>query len=89
MPATTTTEFTAPPGGVMTRQAGAVTGDLTCKVTPGGTHPRVQVAYTGSEDWYDVQGTPGAEVVDAETAAKVLSADPGVDGSGNPAATRF
>jgi len=50
--------LTSTVGGVMTEEAGAVTGDLEllCRPAPDGTH--VAVRYTGAEDWYTVTGSP-------------------------------
>jgi hypothetical protein len=48
-------------GGVMTEEAGAVTGDLevlTRRVSEGGL--QVLVRYAGAEEWYTVSGSPVA-----------------------------
>jgi hypothetical protein len=52
-----TTDIVAGPGGVMTDEAGAVTGELTLRseLRDGGYVLRVQ--YRGAADWYHVTGT--------------------------------
>jgi len=53
------TTFVAPPGGVMTDEVGAVTGELTLRteLTPDGA-VRVLVQYLGAAEWYRVTGAP-------------------------------
>jgi hypothetical protein len=50
--------FTRTTGGVMTEEAGAVTGELEllCKPETDGLH--VAVRYAGADDWYTVSGSP-------------------------------
>lgn len=50
--------FTSTAGGVMTDEAGAVTGelDLLCRPETGRLH--VSVRYAGTKDWYTVSGSP-------------------------------
>jgi hypothetical protein len=50
--------FTSTTGGVMTEEAGAITGDLEllCRPAAEGTH--VAVRYAGTSDWYTVAGSP-------------------------------
>jgi len=52
-----TTDITAGPGGVMTDEAGVVTGDLTVATTLDGTALAVLVQYKGATEWYKVTGT--------------------------------
>jgi len=50
--------FTSTTGGVMTEEAGAITGELeiVCRPGPEGLH--VAVRYAGADDWYTVSGSP-------------------------------
>jgi hypothetical protein len=48
----------AGPGGVMTDEAGVVTGDLTVSTEVRGDQVVVRVQYTGAEEWYTITGTP-------------------------------
>ena len=50
--------FTSTTGGVMTEEAGAVTGELEllCKPETDGLH--VAVRYAGADEWYTVSGSP-------------------------------
>ena len=50
--------FTSTTGGVMTEEAGAITGelDLLCRPGPGGLD--VLVRYAGANEWYTVSGSP-------------------------------
>ncbi|OLR91201.1 hypothetical protein BJP25_30640 [Actinokineospora bangkokensis] len=49
--------LTAPPGGLMTEDAGAITGDLDLRSTcTADGVVQVKVRYTGAEDWYRVRG---------------------------------
>ncbi|MFI6513278.1 hypothetical protein ACIBCT_37230 [Streptosporangium sp. NPDC050855] len=48
----------AGPGGVMTDEAGVITGDLTVAITVSGDQVQVQVQYTGAEEWYTLTGSP-------------------------------
>ena len=82
--AATPLPITAPPGGVMTREVGAVTGDL--EVWLDETRPgRVLVRYVGAEDVYTVVGSAKGLTL-GEVAAR-LAVDPGVDADGNPVAS--
>ena len=77
------TPFTTPLGGVMTREAGAISGDVELVEAAQG---RARVRYVGAADVYTVTGG----VPDGWDAAQVvafLSADPGTDEFGNPAAS--
>jgi hypothetical protein len=50
--------FTSTTGGVMTDEAGAVTGDLDLSCRPEADGLRVAVRYTGADEWYTVSGGP-------------------------------
>jgi hypothetical protein len=45
-------------GGVMTDEAGAVTGDLEVSTRPDSGALHVSVRYVGAEEWYTVTGSP-------------------------------
>lgn len=45
-------------GGVMTDEAGAVTGDLEILTRPGTEGLRVSVRYAEADEWYTVTGSP-------------------------------
>lgn len=52
------TDIVAVPGGVMTEEVGAVTGELTLRTEladDGGVLQRVQ--YRGADEWYEVTGS--------------------------------
>lgn len=50
--------LTSPTGGVMTEEAGAVTGELELLCRPGSGGLEVLVRYAGADDWYTVSGGP-------------------------------
>ena len=45
-------------GGVMTKEVGAVTGDLEVATRPRPGGIEVVVRYAGAEEWYTVEGSP-------------------------------
>lgn len=45
-------------GGVMTEEAGAVTGDLEVATRPRAEGIEVAVRYAGADEWYTVEGSP-------------------------------
>ncbi len=54
-------KFVSTVGGVMTEEAGAVTGDLELITRPGESDEgglEVLVRYAGAEEWYTVSGSP-------------------------------
>jgi hypothetical protein len=54
-----TAEIVAKPGGVMTDEVGAVTGDLTLRTELDAEgRVRVLVQYTGADEWYQVTDAP-------------------------------
>lgn len=50
--------FTSTTGGVMTEEAGAVTGELDLLCRPEADGLRVAVRYAGADEWYTVSGSP-------------------------------
>ena len=50
--------FTSTTGGVMTEEAGAVTGELDLSCHPEADGLRVAVRYAGADEWYTVSGGP-------------------------------
>ncbi len=50
--------FTSTVGGVMTEEAGAVTGELELLCRPEAGGLRVEVRYAGADEWYTVSGSP-------------------------------
>jgi len=42
----------------MTREAGAITGDLDLETIPAGAGVEVRIAYAGAGEWYTVRGSP-------------------------------
>ena len=50
--------FASTTGGVMTKEVGAVTGDLEISTRAEGVSLGVSVRYTGAEEWYTVEGSP-------------------------------
>jgi hypothetical protein len=50
--------FTSTTGGVMTEEAGAVTGDLEIATRPEGDAVEVLIRYAGADEWYSVEGSP-------------------------------
>ncbi len=78
--------FTSTAGGVMTEEAGALTGELELLCRPEASGLHVSVRYAGTEDWYTVSGSPirtrGDEDETREQLLKRLST-PGPVVSGN------
>jgi hypothetical protein len=50
--------FASTTGGVMTKEAGAVTGDLEISTRAEGDTLGVSIRYAGAEEWYTVEGSP-------------------------------
>lgn len=50
--------FASTAGGVMTREAGAVTGDLELATTVEGDRLLARVRYAGASEWYEIEGSP-------------------------------
>jgi len=50
--------FTSTTGGVMTEEAGAITGELDLLCRPGADGLHVAVRYAGADKWYTVSGSP-------------------------------
>ena len=55
-PASRTTDITAGQGGVMTDEAGVITGDLTLRTELDGTRVVVRAQYKDAAEWYAVTG---------------------------------
>ena len=67
-----TTDITAGPGGVMTDEAGVVTGDLTIRTEYADGRVSVRVQYKEAAEWYTVTGA-AAPLADPAGAAAVHS----------------
>jgi hypothetical protein len=50
--------FASTTGGVMTREAGAVTGDLELATIMEGDRLLARVRYAGANEWYEIEGSP-------------------------------
>ncbi len=50
--------FTSTTGGVLTEEAGAVTGELELLCRPEAEGVHVAVRYAGADEWYTVSGSP-------------------------------
>ena len=59
-------EFASTVGGVMTVEAGSVTGDLELLTRPSEGALEVLVRYAGAEEWYTVSGSPLPKPTDSE-----------------------
>jgi len=67
--------FTSTTGGVMTEEAGAVTGALELLTRPSDDGSvEVLVRYAGADEWYTVSGSPLTETMDHRTAHEALLA---------------
>ena len=77
--------FTSTTGGVMTEEAGAITGELELRCRPGPEGLHVAVGYAGADDWYTVSGSPVQAGGEDETPERVLrhlrTPGPVVDGN--------
>lgn len=69
----TTKSIIAGPGGVLTAEVGAITGDLTIHTTWTGSEAVLTVQYTEALDWYTVLGSPVA-AADEHTAREIHQA---------------
>lgn len=68
-----TTEIVAGPGGVMTDEAGVVTGELTLRSELSRGTYVLSVQYTGAAEWYRVTGTGTKARKDALDALHALA----------------
>jgi len=59
-PEETRSTFESTNGGVMTVEAGAITGLLEISTLPTGGALEARVRYSGAEEWYTVEGSPAA-----------------------------
>jgi len=50
--------FASTVGGVMTREAGAITGDLELATTVEGDLLLARVRYVGANEWYEIEDSP-------------------------------
>jgi hypothetical protein len=48
----------AGPGGVMTDEAGVITGEVTVRTEAGAGQISVRIQYVGADEWYEVEGSP-------------------------------
>jgi hypothetical protein len=67
-----TTDITTGPGGVMTDEAGVITGDLTIRTEYADGHVTVRVQYRDAGEWYAVTGA-AAPLADPAGATAVHS----------------
>ncbi len=80
-------------GGVMTDEAGAVTGELEVRTLPEAGLLDVRVRYAGAEEWYTVTGSPvplsgeGRDPGDLHERVVAHLTHPGPTENGNEAAT--
>lgn len=75
--------FTSPLGGVLTDDAGAISGDLELVAVADG---HATVRYVGAADTYTVTGTAPDGWANNDVVTH-LTRDPGTDTDGNPAPT--
>ena len=82
--------FTSTTGGVMTNEAGAITGELELSCRPDADLLHVLVRYAGAAEWYTVSGSPVRLQDDAERAQERIMqhlTTPGPVVDGNETAT--
>ena len=78
-PGTTLKRFTTPPGGIMTREVGAITGEVEAWLE--GDHARIR--YFGALEDYTIIGAAQGRAID--DIVEILTTDPGLDSYNNPA----
>ena len=78
---TITTSFITPPGGIMTREAGAISGPVELQMRG----RRTFIRYQQADEWYRVAGRIGRQT--RSQAITKLATDPGTDPNGNPIPT--
>jgi hypothetical protein len=64
--------FASTTGGVMTREAGAVTGDLELATIVEGDRLLAKVRYAGAKEWYEIEGSPVEATHDPDEAHRLL-----------------
>jgi hypothetical protein len=71
-----TTDIVAGPGGVMTDEAGVVTGELTLRTELSRGRAALRVQYKGAAEWYKVTGASAklADAADLEAVHKIAVA---------------
>lgn len=74
-----TRTFVTPPGGIMTKEVGAITGAVEAWIED----DQVRIRYEGALDTYTVGEAAGR---DLDQIVRLLSVDPGSDSAGNPGA---
>jgi hypothetical protein len=69
-----TTDITAGPGGVMTREVGVITGDLTLRSEFSDGKVTLRVQYKDADEWYVVTGGEAAlkDPADLEAVHKIV-----------------
>lgn len=60
--------FTSTTGGVMTKEAGAITGELEVSTKVSRGEIEADIRYAGADEWYTVEGSP-AQIEDTESSA--------------------
>lgn len=78
--------FASTTGGVMTEEAGAITGELELLCRPGHDGIDVLVRYAGADEWYTVSGGPvrvqgNPDDAPGRVARHLSTAGPVVDGN--------
>ncbi len=74
--------FASTTGGVMTEEAGAITGELELSCRPEADGVHVKVRYAGADEWYTVSGSPVRGLNDPERILHHLrTPGPVVDGN--------
>lgn len=66
--------FTSTVGGVMTVEAGTITGDLELATTMEDGRLLARVRYAGADEWYEIEGSPASveATVDPDEAHRLL-----------------
>lgn len=77
----------SPPGGVMAKQIGAMSGRLKLRKVERDEKTVVEVAYGETDEWWAVKGGPLKKDVSLRRVAGHLAKDPGVDEYENPIAS--
>lgn len=76
-----------PPGGILTREVGAITGEVEVALVWAGTYTVAEVRYAGADEWYTVTGDANSLTI--SEVVKRLADDPGLDADGNPKASQL
>ncbi|HEX2182842.1 MAG TPA: hypothetical protein VHH10_11200 [Rubrobacteraceae bacterium] len=70
--AETRSAFESTTGGVMTVEAGAITGQLEISTRPADGALEARVRYAGADEWYTVEGSPAALETTGDLSPSVL-----------------